>query len=120
MKPIKGIGLALLALAAGLMPGCGARHSLKEVYYLVASNMSSTYWQTAVAGFKKAAAQYNVTAQVAGPDTYDPQGELAELQKAVAAKPAGILVSVSDAAALQPEIDAALARAEGKGNSSDK
>jgi ribose transport system substrate-binding protein len=108
MKSIKGIGLALLALAAVLMPGCGARHSVKEVYYLVASNMSSTYWQTAVVGFKKAAAQYNVTAQVAGPDTYDPQGELAELQKAVAAKPAGILISVSDASALQPEIDAAI------------
>lgn len=108
MKPIKGIGLALLALAAVLMPGCGRRHTVKEVYYLIASNMSLSYWQTAVTGFKKAAAQYGVTAEVAGPDGYDPQGELAELQKAVAAKPAGIVVSVSDASVLQPEIDAAI------------
>jgi len=49
-----------------------------------------------------------VTAKVAGPDTYDPQDELAEFQKAVAAKPAGILVSVSDAAVMQPGIDAAV------------
>lgn len=108
MKPIKGMLLALLAVAMVTIPGCGARHSLKEVYYLVASNMSSSYWQTAVAGFKKAAAVYNVTAQVAGPDTYDPQGELAELQKAVAAKPAGILISVSDVTVMQPGIDSAV------------
>ncbi len=108
MKSIKVMAVAFTALAMLLIPGCGARHSLKEVYYLVGSNMSSSYWQTAVAGFKKAASQYGVTAEVAGPDTYDPQGELAEFQKAVAAKPAGILISVSDATVLQPEIDAAM------------
>jgi ribose transport system substrate-binding protein len=108
MKPIKSTALALVALAAILLPGCGARHSVKEVYYLIASNMSSTYWQTAVNGFKAAAAQYQVTAKVAGPDSYDPQGELTELQNAVATKPAGILISVSDAAVLSPGIDAAI------------
>ena len=108
MKRFKEIALALAALAMVLIPGCGARHSVKEVYYLVAANVSLPYWQTAIAGFKAAAAQYNVTAKVAGPDTHDPQGELAELKTAVAAKPAGILVSVSDAGVLQPEIDAAV------------
>ncbi len=76
MKPIKGMALALAALVAVLIPGCEGRHSLKEVFYLVGSNMSSNYWQTAVAGFKKAAAQYQVTAKVAGPDNHDPQAEL--------------------------------------------
>ncbi len=108
MKRIKETALALAALAMVLIPGCGARHSVKEVYYLVATNVSLPYWQTAIAGFKAAAAQYGVTAKVAGPDTYDPQSELAELKTAVAAKPAGILVSVSDAGVLQPEIDAAV------------
>ena len=79
----------------GLLPGCDPI-------------CRSTYWQSAVAGFKKAAAQYEVTARVVGPDTYDPQAELAELQKAVAAKPAGILISVADASVLQPGIDAAI------------
>jgi ribose transport system substrate-binding protein len=108
MKPTKAIALVLAALAAVLIPGCQARHSLKEVFYLVGTNMSASYWQTAVAGFKKAAAQYQVTAQVAGPDNYDPQAELTELKSAVAAKPAGILISVSDASVLAPEIDAAI------------
>ena len=107
-ETMKGMALALAALAAVLIPGCEARHSLKEVFYLVGSNMSSNYWQTAVAGFKKAAAQYQVTAKVAGPDNYDPQAELTELKNAVAAKPAGILISVSDASVLTPEIDAAI------------
>jgi ribose transport system substrate-binding protein len=43
-----------------------------------------------------------------GPDKYDPQAELVELQNAVAAKPAGILISVSDAAVLTPGINAAV------------
>jgi ribose transport system substrate-binding protein len=109
MKAIKLGAPVLVALATLMFTGCGARHSDKEVYYLVASNMSTTYWQTAVTGFKKAAAQYGVTAKTAGPDTYDPQGELTELQSAVSAKPSGILVSVSDASILQPGIDAAIA-----------
>ena len=70
--------------------------------------MALAYWKTAIAGFNKAAAQYHVKAMVTGPDNYDTQAELQELQKAVAAKPAGILISVSDAESLQPEIDAAL------------
>ena len=108
MKLIKGMALTMAALALALIPGCGARHSPKEVFYLVAANMSTTYWQTAVTGFKKAGAEYGVTARAVGPDKYDPQDELAELQSAVAAKPAGILISDSDAAVLTPGIDAAV------------
>lgn len=107
MKTIKRIGVALLALAVAGATGC-ERHSNKEVYYLVSTNLSLPYWQTAAAGFNRAAAQYKVTARVVGPENYDPQAELAEFQKAVAAKPAGILVSVSDASVIQPEIDAAI------------
>jgi ribose transport system substrate-binding protein len=108
MKGLKGSATALLALASMLLPGCEGRHSEKEVFYLVATNMSMNYWQTAVAGFKKAAAQYGVTAKTAGPDGYDPQAELSELNNAVAAKASGILISVSDATVLQPGIDAAI------------
>jgi ribose transport system substrate-binding protein len=107
MKTMKKVGLAALALAVTFTTGC-ERHSKKEVYYLVTTNVALPYWQSAVAGFKQAAAQYKVTAQVVGPDGYDPQAELAALQKAVAAKPAGILISVADASVLQSEIDAAI------------
>jgi ribose transport system substrate-binding protein len=103
----KSAALAAMACSAACLTSCGARHSDKEVYYLIGFNLALPYWQTAVAGFNHAAAQYGVTARVAGPDSHDPQAELAELQKAVAAKPSGILISVSDASVLQPEIDAA-------------
>lgn len=103
--------LAASGLALGMMftAGCGARHSDKEVFYLIATNVNLPYWQTAAAGFKAAAAQYKVTAKVAGPDTYDPKAELTELQNAVVAKPSGILISVADASVLQSGIDAAVA-----------
>ncbi|MGA7858380.1 MAG: substrate-binding domain-containing protein, partial [Terracidiphilus sp.] len=107
MKTIRRFALATLALAVVFTSGC-ERHSLKEVYYLVAANVNLPYWQTAAAGFNKAAAQYKVTAKVVGPDTYDPQAELAEFKKAVAAKPAGILISVADDSVLQPAIDSAV------------
>jgi len=99
----------MLALGVAVTTGCGARHSNKEVYYLIATNVNLPYWQTAAAGFKQAAAEYKVTARVVGPDTYDPKAELAELHSAIAAKPAGILISVADASVLQSEIDAAVA-----------
>jgi ribose transport system substrate-binding protein len=107
MKTIKNVALFLLSLAVLSTAGCG-RHSSNEVYYLVATNLSLPYWQTAAAGFNKAAALYKVTAKVVGPALYDPQAELSELHKAIAAKPAGILVSVSDVSVLQPEINAAI------------
>jgi ribose transport system substrate-binding protein len=66
------------------------------------------YWQTAASGFKKAAAEYKVTARVVGPENYDAQAELTELQNAVAAKAGGILISVADAAVLKPGIEAAV------------
>src|ERR1700743_2740724 len=107
MRRVKQFALAILALGVAFTTGCD-RHSNKEVFYLVSTNQSLPYWQTAAAGFNRAAAQFKVTARVVGPANYDPQGELQELQKAVAAKPAGILVSVADVSGLAPEIDAAI------------
>ena len=107
MKAIKKAALVSLALSVLSVAGC-ERHSKKEVYYLVAGNLSLPYWQTAAAGFKQAAAQYKVKARVVGPEGYDPQAALAELHKAIADHPAGILISVADVSVLQPEIDAAV------------
>lgn len=99
----------LFSLTIALLPLTGCqRHSTSETYYLVSNNLRLAYWQTAADGFNKAAAQYHVKAQVVGPDTYDPQAELTALQHAVASKPAGILISVADAASFQTEINAAV------------
>jgi len=109
MRPFQRFALGILALGVAITTGCGARHSDKEVFYLISANTSLPYWQSAAAGFKSAAAQYKVTARVVGPGGYDAQGELAELQKAISAKPSGILISVADVSVIQPGIDAAVA-----------
>ncbi|MGH9599280.1 MAG: substrate-binding domain-containing protein, partial [Terracidiphilus sp.] len=56
----------------------------------------------------RAAAEYQVTARVRGPEDYNPQEELVELKSAVATKPAGILISVSDASVLSAAITSAV------------
>ena len=44
-------------------------------YFLIAVNTQIPYWQTAVSGFTKAAAEMRVQGTVAGPSTYDPKAE---------------------------------------------
>ena len=107
MKRMKQIAPVMLALAVALTAGCNTDTN-KDVYYMVAANVSLPYWQTAASGFNKAAAQYKVTAKVVGPQSYDPLGELDALQQAVRSKPAGILISVADVSVLQREIDSAI------------
>jgi len=104
----RGVAILLaLPLALSVLTGC-QRHSYSETYYLISNNMALPYWQTAIAGFNRAAHQYGVKAVVAGPNTFDAQAELQALQNAVAAKPDGILISVADPTVLQPEIDKAI------------
>jgi ribose transport system substrate-binding protein len=90
-----------------LLEGC-TRHSKKEHYYLVTVNVQLPYWTTAAEGFQKAATEYGVSAEVRGPKNFDPQAELQELRSVIALKPSGILISVTNAALLGPEIDAAI------------
>jgi ribose transport system substrate-binding protein len=104
----KWVGLACLMGLLPLLTGC-TRHSKKERYYLVATNIKLAYWQTAGAGFARAAAEYGVTAELRGPNTFDPQGEVNDFHAVVGLKPAGILVSVANEALMAPEIDAAVA-----------
>jgi ribose transport system substrate-binding protein len=94
---------------AAAIAGCG-RHSTSETYYLIGSNLKLPYWKTVDAGFKQAAADYHVTAQLEGPDNFDAAAERDAFHKAVIAHPAGILVSVVDTATMKPEIDAAVAQ----------
>jgi ribose transport system substrate-binding protein len=108
MKAIKTALLAVVGLGLAFTSGCEARHTTKEVFYLISVNQALPYWQSGAAGFKKAAAEYKVTARVVGADGYDPQAELTELNNAVAAKASGILISVADAKVLQSGIDAAV------------
>jgi ribose transport system substrate-binding protein len=101
--------LAALSLVLPLfVAGCD-RHSKSEQYFLVATNTRLPYWQSAHAGFTRAAAEYHVSEDMRGPDTFSPQGEVDEFRAAVARKPAGILVSVADPKLMEPEINSAIA-----------
>jgi ribose transport system substrate-binding protein len=96
-------------LAVLSMGGCAApAHEPTEKYILVAANIKLPYWQTVLAGLNHAATEMKVKSELDGPDTYDPQGEHKEFQRAVAEKPSGIMVSAADATVLGPDIDAAL------------
>ena len=107
--PEKQILLVTLAVVLPLFLGGCERHAKSEQYFLIATNIRLQYWQSAHAGFTKAAAEYGVTENMRGPDTFTPAIEVDEFRAAVARKPAGILVSVSDPNLMGPEINKALA-----------
>jgi ribose transport system substrate-binding protein len=92
-----------------LLTGCSSNpHSPAEKYILVAANTKVQYWQTALAGLNHAATEMQVKAEMQGPDGHDPQAEHDAFRRAIAQKPAGIMVSVSDANVIGPDIEAAL------------
>lgn len=108
MRPsLRSLLLASFAVGCFSLPGCHYR-STKDVYYLVAANQKLPYWKTVQDGFNAAAAQYGVTARIAGPEGYDPAAEASAFSDAVAARPAGILVSAAAAVALQADIQTAI------------
>jgi ribose transport system substrate-binding protein len=100
------LGFLLLATLLAIT-GCGY-HDDKEKYQLVSVNVQLPYWQAAASGLRRATHEMGVQSQLSGPDSYDPQAEVAEFRKAVAANPAGILVSPADPKLMGPEIDKAI------------
>ena len=105
----KRILLVVLATALPLFVGGCERHSKSEQYFLIATNIGLPYWQSAHAGFTRAAVEYGVTEEMRGPDAFTPTVEVDEFRAAVARKPAGILVSVADPKLMGPEINKAIA-----------
>jgi len=106
--PGKRILLMTLVASLSMFAGCD-RHSKSEQYFLIATNIDLPYWQSAHAGFTKAAAQYGVTEFMHGPDSFNPSVEVDEFRSAVAKRPAGILVSVADPRLMGPAINEAIA-----------
>ena len=82
--------------------------ALVAPYILVADNTKIPYWQNAVQGLNHAVAEMKVKSELQGPDGHDPQGEHDAFRRAVAEKPSGILVSVSDASILASDINSAI------------
>src|SRR5947209_7419317 len=80
-------------------------HEQEERYVFVASNINLPYWQEAQAGLTDAAKQMGVKSELTGPEKFDPQEQLAALQKVIASKPSGILISVTRPDVLQAAIN---------------
>ena len=100
--------LSVTALVAIIASCGGSEYRKQEMYYLVAPNVKLPFWQTARAGLLRAAAEIGVGVEIVGPDTYDPQAQKEEFEKAVAAQPAGILISVADPELMNGPINAAV------------
>ena len=101
------VTLATIAVASLGLTGCQYR-SKSDKYVLVAPNLKLAYWKTVYDGFQAAAADYGVSVNEVGPDSYDPQAEATAFRNAAAQKPAGILVSVAETGLLTAEINAAV------------
>jgi ribose transport system substrate-binding protein len=101
----------LICLTLLLIPflSCGSAHDSDEYYVLVSANLQVPYWQTAGAGFAKAADQFKVRSSFTGPQNYDAKAEREALDQAVQKKASGILLAVTDAAVLKDGIAKAVA-----------
>ena len=105
--PLAAIFFSAILFSSSL--SCGSSHSGDEYYVFVSANLQVPYWQTAGAGFTKAAQELKVRAGFLGPQNYDPAAERATLDQAVQKQASGILLGVTDAALLQESIDKAIA-----------
>lgn len=104
----KWIALATL-VTTGLSASCQkAVHQETERYYFITANVALPYWQEARAGFTDSARRLGVKVEFKGPETYSPEEELLEFQKAVAKNPSGILVSPTRPDLFKDAIDGAV------------
>jgi len=102
--------LGVLALSLGCnKPTNSPGIESGDQYFLVTVNTQVPYWQTAAAGFTKAAQEAHVRGAIVGPASYDPAFEQQEFRRIAQSKPAGILVSPADPELMKSDIDAAIA-----------
>ena len=89
-------GLCATVFAA-FAEGCAQPyHQQDEKYILVAANVGLPYWQEAQAGLNDIGKTAGVKVELVGPSSFSPTEELEAFKQAVAQKPSGILVSVTD------------------------
>jgi ribose transport system substrate-binding protein len=98
----------LAAVLLSYCLSCGSAHGGDEYYVFISANLQLPYWQTAGAGFSKAAEEMKVRSAFLGPQNYDPAAERAALDEAIQKHASGILLGVTDAALLQDSIDRAV------------
>jgi ribose transport system substrate-binding protein len=100
--------VSFVVLAAAMCACQKPYHQPDERYVLVAANINLPYWQEAAAGLNDIGKNTGVKVDFVGPTTFSPQEELAAFQQAVAQRPSGILVSVTDPNLFKEPIDNAI------------
>src|SRR5690606_23301625 len=89
----------------GITPG---RAQSDQTYYMVSFLSGISYWQDAFRGMQDAAEFLGVEAVYTGTPEYDITAEVRVLDEVIAQQPDGIVLTVIQADALQPSINAAI------------
>jgi ribose transport system substrate-binding protein len=96
------------AIIAGLGFGGPAMAQTKPTVAIIVKDTTSPYWQTVLAGARKAGQDLGVNVSEAGTDSEsDVNGQISLLDKAVASNPAAIVIAPAQFAALGKPIDEA-------------
>jgi ribose transport system substrate-binding protein len=101
-----------LVLAAGVVAslafGAPAMAQTKPTVAVIVKDMTSPYWQTVLAGARKAGQDLGVNVTELGAQSEsDASGQISMLEKAVASNPAAIVIAPAQPAALARAIDEA-------------
>lgn len=101
----------LILITLAILSSCQeAYHEENETYYLVGVNLETPYWKRIQRGFRSGVRSlgYEVKGEVVGPSVYDVEEQLQAFNKVVALRPAGILVSPSEAEIFTEPINQAI------------
>jgi ribose transport system substrate-binding protein len=95
-------------VAAGIAFGTSAIAQTKPTVPVIVKDITSPYWQTVLAGARKAGQDLGVNVVELGAQSEsDVSGQISMLEKAVASNPAAIVIAPAEFAALGKPIDAA-------------
>lgn len=100
-----------MSTAAAMLAAQGiniAKAQEDQTYYMVTFLSGISFWKDAFRGMQDAAEWLGVEAIYQGEEEYDVTGEVRVLEEVIGTEPDGILVTVIQADALQPTIDAAI------------
>ena len=85
-----------------------AKTQADQTYYMVTFLAGISFWKDAYRGMQDAAEWLGVNVEYTGEEEYDITGEVAVLEQVIGTEPDGIVVTVIEANAMQPTIDAAI------------
>jgi ribose transport system substrate-binding protein len=105
---MKKIVIAAGIVAAGITFGTSAIAQMKPTVPVIVKDMTSPYWQTVLAGARKAGQDLGVdVVELGARSESDVSGQIGMLEKAVASNPAAIVIAPTQFAALGKPIDEA-------------